>query len=108
MGTTTLILSQISNSAHQKGKLSRVDGFKGAGDIGQIANVAIRLVRERDMETGEFSPLYMLRLTKIRHGKPCSIKCNIEFPGGKIVEDKDFFEDTEEEKDDTLESIFDL
>lgn len=108
MGTTTLILSQVNNDTQEKGNFSRVDGFKGAGDIGQIANVAIKIVRERDMETGEFSPLYMLRLTKVRHGKPCSIKCSLNFPGGEIKEDYGIFDDTPETEDNSLESLFGL
>lgn len=84
MGTTTLVLSQISNASQREGKSALVDGFKGAGDIGQIANVAIRVIRERSPETGEFSPMFTLRLTKVRHSKPCSVECVIDFPGGKI------------------------
>lgn len=108
MGTTTLILSQVNNDSQEKGNFSRTDGFKGAGDIGQIANVAIKIVRERDMETGEFSPLYILRLTKIRHGKPCSIRCTLNFPGGKISEELDVFADVQETKEDALNSLFGL
>lgn len=108
MGTTTLILSQVNNDSQEKGNFSRTDGFKGAGDIGQIANVAIKIVRERNMDTGEFSPLYILRLTKIRHGKPCSIRCSLNFPGGKITEEKDILEDIEGEEGDPLKELFDL
>jgi len=83
--TTTLLLSQINNEAQIAGKGSRVDGFKGAGDIGQVANVAMRIEREKDESTGEFKEEFLLRVTKIRHGKPGNIKLRIEFPGGFIT-----------------------
>lgn len=108
MGTTTLILSQVNNDSQDKGNFSKTDGFKGAGDIGQIANVAIKIVRERDMDTGEFSSLYMLRLTKVRHSKPCSIRCSISFPGGKIAEEKDILDDSNDGRGDPLQELFGL
>lgn len=105
MKTTTLLLSQISNMSQREGKFSLVDGFKGAGDIGQIANVALRIIRERNMETGEFSDAYTLRLTKVRHAKPCSIEGTIKFPGGKISgEDSPI----RTEREDTLDQLFGL
>lgn len=83
--TTMLLLSQINNEAQIAGKGGRVDGFKGAGDIGQIANVAMRIEREKDETTGEFKEEFLIRLTKIRHGRPGNIKLRIEFPGGAIT-----------------------
>ena len=81
-----LMLSQVNNQSQKEGDNRSVDGFKGAGDIGQVANVAIRIERDRDPETNEFGPRFGLRLTKIRHGKPGKIDMVIDFPGGKLRE----------------------
>lgn len=83
-GFTLLLLSQISNQAQRDGEGSRVDGFKGAGDIGQVANVAIRIERERNEETGEFTKFFGLNVTKVRHNMPGKVALEFEFPGGRI------------------------
>jgi replicative DNA helicase len=83
-GFTLLLLSQISNQAQKEGYQSRVDGFKGAGDIGQIANVAMRVEREKNEETGEYTGFFGLNISKVRHNMPGKIALEIEFPGGRI------------------------
>lgn len=87
--TTVLLLSQVNNASQQMGDQRSVDGFKGAGDIGQVANVAIRIERDRDPITNEFGNRFGLRLTKVRHGMPTKLDMLIEFPGGKIREPKE-------------------
>lgn len=84
-GFTLLLLSQISNQAQREGG-SKLDGFKGAGDIGQIANVAMRIERERDETTGAFDSDFVLNISKVRHNMPGIIKLKISFPGGRIGE----------------------
>ncbi len=84
-GFTLLLLSQISNQAQREGG-SKLDGFKGAGDIGQIANVAMRIERDKNEETGEFTNDFMLNISKVRHNMPSKIKLKITFPGGRIGE----------------------
>lgn len=106
--TTMLLLSQINNEAQIAGKGSRVDGFKGAGDIGQVANVAIRIEREKDEETGEFNDIFLLRVTKIRHGKPGNLKLRFEFPGGIITNKREkVTADKIISKDKRFEAFFD-
>jgi replicative DNA helicase len=101
--TTTLLLSQVNNQAQRDGANSMVDGFKGAGDIGQIADVALKIERERNVNTGQFSDSFILRVTKVRHNQPGNIKCKISFPGGKITQDNSTaLADTEEEFDNFL------
>jgi replicative DNA helicase len=84
-GFTLLLLSQISNQAQREGG-SKLDGFKGAGDIGQIANVAMRIEREKNEETGAFSNDFVLNVSKVRHNMAGNIKLKITFPGGRIGE----------------------
>jgi replicative DNA helicase len=84
---TLLLLSQISNEAQKAGSGSLVDGFKGAGDIGQVANVAMRIMREKDEETGEWGEFFGLNITKVRHGVGKNLSFKIEFPGGRIIDE---------------------
>lgn len=96
LGICSVILSQISNEAQKSGG-TEVYGFKGAGEIGQIADVAIRIQRERDDTTGNFTPAYDLNLVKNRSGQTGIVFCKIEFPSGSITErgpeDIDYFGD---------------
>ena len=85
LGMCSVLLSQISNEAQKSGS-SGVYGFKGAGEIGQIADVAIRIRRYKDEATGEFTSKYDLDLVKKRSGETGLISCNIEFPGGSIIQ----------------------
>lgn len=101
-----MMLSQINNASQKEGDGRMVDGFKGAGDIGQVANVAIRIERERDDSTGEYSNYFGIRLTKIRHGRPTKIDCIIEFPGGKIRKPKQGEIQIPEKKMSKMEKIF--
>lgn len=83
-GFTLLLLSQINNEAQKAGSISRVDGFKGAGDIGQVANVAIKIERQKDEVTNKWSDFFGIDIVKLRHGMPANIGCSIKFPGGRI------------------------
>jgi len=85
LGICSVILSQISNEA-QRESASGVYGFKGAGEIGQIADVAIRIKRYKDESTGLFSERYDLDLIKNRSGETGLITCKIVFPSGNISE----------------------
>lgn len=87
--TTVIMLSQVSNASQKEGDGRVVDGFKGAGDIGQVANVAIRIERDRDDKTGEYSDYFGIRLTKIRHGRPTKVDAILDFPGGRIRKPKE-------------------
>lgn len=80
--TTVLIISQISNEAQKAGLDSNLDGFRGAGEIGQVANVAIRIYRER--ENDKLTPNFKLHFTKVRHNRDGLIELMIDFPGGVI------------------------
>lgn len=107
LGCCTMLLSQISNEA-QRESGSATYGFKGAGEIGQIADVAIRIIREED-ENGEMTDDYILDVVKNRSGRNGKVFCTITFPGGKIRE-KIAGEEKEivETKYSALESLFDL
>ena len=85
LGVCMVILSQISNEA-QKDDSQNLYGFKGAGEIGQIADVAIRLQRFKDKETSRFTDEYNLLVVKNRSGETGGIGCRITFPGGTITE----------------------
>lgn len=89
LGMCTVLLSQISNEA-QKDYNSGVYGFKGAGEIGQVADVAIRIKRYKDETTGEFTSQYDLDLVKNRSGRTGVVACTITFPGGSISQDYNF------------------
>lgn len=89
LGMCTVLLSQISNEA-QKESNSGVYGFKGAGEIGQVADVAIRIKRYKDEITGEFTNRYDLDLVKNRSGRTGVVACTITFPGGSISQDYNF------------------
>lgn len=81
-GISSVFLSQISNQSQREGENTKVDGFKGAGDIGQVANIAIKLVREK--QNGDWTKWYGLDVVKNRHGKIGKVTCKIDFPGGII------------------------
>lgn len=85
LGICSVLLSQISNEA-QKSTDSSVYGFKGAGEIGQVADVAIRIKRYKDESTGMFTEKYDLDLVKNRSGQTGIVSCKLTFPGGKITE----------------------
>jgi len=87
LGVCMVILSQISNEA-QKDEGQNIYGFKGAGEIGQVADVAIRLQRFKDKETSRFTDEYNLIVVKNRSGETGGIGCKISFPGGTITEVK--------------------
>lgn len=78
-----VLLSQVSNES-VRNKSNDVYGFKGAGEIGQIADVAIKIHRERI--DGELSRDYTLDLVKNRSGRSGLIFCTIDFPSGHIRE----------------------
>jgi replicative DNA helicase len=80
----TMLLTQVSN-ASQAGTAGDVYGFKGAGEIGQIADVAIKIKREKSTN-GDFTDQFILDVVKNRTGKSGEIDCSITFPGGKITE----------------------
>mgnify|MGYP001291959296 CR=1 FL=1 len=81
---TVMMLSQISNEAQKEDQKSLVDGFKGAGEIGQVANVAIRIFRERG-EDGNWTDEMKLSFRKVRHNHGGTVSTQIVFPGGKIT-----------------------
>ena len=87
LGVCMVILSQISNEA-QKDEDQTVYGFKGAGEIGQVADVAVRIQRFKDKETARFTEEYNLLVIKNRSGETGGIGCKISFPGGSITEIK--------------------
>jgi len=80
---TLLLLSQISNSA-QKDNRRDMDGYKGAGEIAQIANVGLRIYREADKD-GNFGEDLSLNITKLRHGIPTTLSMKLKFPEGRFV-----------------------
>jgi len=86
LGVCCVILSQISNEAQKDGN-SGVYGFKGAGEIGQVADVAIKIKRYKDEVTEEFNERYDLDLVKNRSGRTGLIPCKITFPGGSISQE---------------------
>jgi replicative DNA helicase len=105
----TMLLSQISNES-QKGAAGGVYGFKGAGEIGQVADVAIKIVREKD-EKGEFTEDFILDVVKNRTGRGGEIYCKITFPGGRITAGNPIVrveEPEDEDREDTLHQMFDL
>ena len=53
-------------------------GFKGAGEIGQIADVAIRIVRKKN-DDGEMTDDYILDVVKNRTGRSGIVECKISF-----------------------------
>ena len=83
LGICSVILSQISNEAQKDSEFTTF-GFKGAGEIGQVADVAIRILRER--EDGEFTDDYTLDVIKNRSGQSGRILCKISFPSGSITQ----------------------
>lgn len=103
----TMLLSQISNEAQRDGS-GPVFGFKGAGEIGQIADVAIRIVREEN-ENGEMTDDYILDIVKNRSGRSGQVYCKITFPSGKITEVLDIEKKKEkDEKYNAIDSLFGL
>lgn len=85
LGVCFVILSQISNEA-QKDTEYTTFGFKGAGEIGQIADVAIRILRKRG-ENGVFTEDFTLDVMKNRSGQTGQVLCKITFPSGSITQD---------------------
>lgn len=85
LGICSVILSQISNEA-QKDKSYTTYGFKGAGEIGQVADVAMRIEREKSRETGLFTEDYTLDVVKNRSGQTGKVFCRITFPSGSITQ----------------------
>lgn len=85
LGICSVILSQISNEA-QKDTEYMTYGFKGAGEIGQVADVAIRILRTRDKTTGIFTEEFILDVVKNRSGQTGQVVCRITFPSGSIVQ----------------------
>ena len=106
LGCCTMLLSQISNEAQKDGSNSTY-GFKGAGEIGQIADVAIRIVRKEN-ETGEMTDDYILDVVKNRTGRGGTIDCKIKFPGGHISEAAPVFDEERMNKESALDSLFGL
>lgn len=103
----TMLLSQISNEA-QRDSNGSTFGFKGAGEIGQIADVAIRIIREEN-ENGEMTDDYILDVVKNRSGKSGRVYCKITFPSGRITEVLGLEDKTKSnEKYSALESLFSL
>lgn len=82
-GITMVILSQLNNDVVKAGQNSTVDGFKGAGEISQVANVAIKIIRELGTD-GKLTEMFKLEVVKVRHNFGGDIYTKIEFPGGKI------------------------
>jgi replicative DNA helicase len=84
--TSVLILSQIDNATHKEGDKSPLLGFKGSGDIGQVADVAIRIKRiyERDSNS-KYTNEYILSVKKNRSGVTGDLQYTIEFPSGRIA-----------------------
>lgn len=107
LGCCTMLLSQISNEA-QRESGSATYGFKGAGEIGQIADVAIRIIREED-ENGEMTDDYILDVVKNRSGRNGKVYCKITFPSGKITETLTLEDSTvSKEKYNAIDSLFGL
>lgn len=86
-GVTLLLISQLNNQTLQSKSYATMgsDGFKGAGEISQVANVAVIIEREKNSD-GEMTPLFMLNFTKIRHGFGRLLGFKINFPGGQILD----------------------
>lgn len=82
LNTSALVLSQISNETHKQGDGSQVFGFKGSGDIGQTADLAIRIMRSS--ENGKILPDFRMVIVKNRHGAVGELDYIIKFPGGRI------------------------
>lgn len=84
--TSVLILSQIDNATHKEGDKSPLLGFKGSGDIGQVADVAIRIKRiyEKDSNS-KYTNEYILSVRKNRNGTTGDLQYTIEFPSGRIA-----------------------
>ena len=78
-----VLLSQVNNES-VRSKSNDVYGFKGAGEIGQVADVAVKIHRER--VNGELSRDYTLDIVKNRSGRSGLIYCTIDFPSGHIRE----------------------
>lgn len=106
LGCCTMLLSQINNEAQREGT-GPVYGFKGAGEIGQIADVAIRIVRKKD-DLGEMTDDYILDVVKNRTGRGGIVECKIKFPGGHISEASPEFAEEKALKEDALNSLFGL
>ncbi|HQG73634.1 DnaB-like helicase C-terminal domain-containing protein [Tenuifilum sp.] len=80
---TVVMLSQLNNDAVRIGANSDVDGFKGAGELSQVANVAIKIIREKG-DNGMLTEMFKLEVVKVRHNFGGDIYAKITFPGGKI------------------------
>ncbi len=82
-GVAMIILSQLNNETVKAGANSMIDGFKGAGEISQVSNVAIKIIRELG-EDGKLTDMFKLEVVKVRHNFGGDIYTKISFPGGKI------------------------
>jgi len=80
---TVVMLSQVNNDIARAGASIDIDGFKGAGEISQVANVAIKIIRERDVD-GKLTEMFKMEVVKVRHNYGGDIYKKIVFPGGKI------------------------
>lgn len=96
LGITIVVVSQISESA-QKDADGSVLGYKGAGEIANVANVGIRIKRFRKQrekfrsdEESRYKPMYTddykVVLQKVRSGRTGELDYKINFPGGIISE----------------------
>lgn len=80
---TLVMLSQLNNDVVRAGANSDIDGFKGAGELSQVANVAIKIIREKG-DDGKLTDMFKLEVVKVRHNFGGDIFTRITFPGGRI------------------------
>lgn len=84
---TMMLLSQMNNEAI-KDRDGSLYGYKGAGEIAEVADVGIVIRRELN-EDKTFSSLFQVELRKVRYGEPGVIDMYLHFPGGKLVMERD-------------------
>lgn len=102
-GMAIILLSQLNNETAKAGASVDVDGFKGAGELSQVANVAIKIIRARDFD-GKLTEMFKLEVVKVRHNFGGDIFKKIVFPGGKIEGTYDAEEDAKEKAIKTTKS----
>lgn len=95
-----MLMSQVDQgSADWDGKGERL-GFKGAGDIGAIADVALWITRDKKSDDDSLRKVY---IRKARHARRGLIDMELKFPSGQFIEKGESMVDTDDIVD--LETI---
>lgn len=87
LNVIVMVLSQISNEA-MRSKDSPLYGYKGAGEIAEVADIGILIGRDVDAKK-RFSRWFGVIIQKSRYGETGTVNLEIQFPGGKLINGKD-------------------